>query len=93
MKTLLQINSSLFSEGGNSSQLSQQFVKRWQAQNPGGRVIVRDPAAVPGRDPCRRVFHAGRCPHARAEGDHRRVRRADRRAEIGGCAGARPADV
>jgi len=47
MKTLLQINSSLFSEGGNSSQLSQQFVKRWQAQNPGGRVIVRDLAAHP----------------------------------------------
>lgn len=42
MATLLQINSSLFGDNGNSSLLSQEFVKRWKAQNPGGEVILRD---------------------------------------------------
>lgn len=42
MATLLQINSSLFGDNGNSSVLSQEFVQRWKAQNPTGDVIVRD---------------------------------------------------
>lgn len=42
MATLLQINSSLFGDNGNSSVLSQEFVQRWRAQNPTGEVIVRD---------------------------------------------------
>jgi FMN-dependent NADH-azoreductase len=42
MATLLQINSSLFGENGNSSQLSQEFVQRWKALNPTGEVILRD---------------------------------------------------
>ncbi|WP_049629952.1 FMN-dependent NADH-azoreductase [Cellvibrio sp. pealriver] len=42
MATLLQINSSLFGDNGNSSLLSQEFVQRWKAQNPTGDVIVRD---------------------------------------------------
>ena len=47
MKTLLQINSSLFSDGGQSSRLAEQFVARWRARNPGGQVIVRDLAREP----------------------------------------------
>lgn len=47
MNTLLQINASLFSEGGQSSQLASRFAAQWQAANPGGRVIVRDLAADP----------------------------------------------
>lgn len=42
MSTLLQINSSLFSENGNSSALSNAFVKSWLAKHPNGKVIVRD---------------------------------------------------
>lgn len=47
MKTLLQIKSSLNGDDGQSSYLSNQFVQRWQQQNPGGRVVVRDVAASP----------------------------------------------
>lgn len=42
MATLLQINSSLFGDNGNSSVLSQEFVQSWKAQNPNGNVVVRD---------------------------------------------------
>ena len=47
MKTLLQLNSSLFSNNGQSSRLSDQFVAGWRAANPDGRVITRDLAANP----------------------------------------------
>lgn len=42
MATLLQINSSLFGNNGNSSLLSQEFVQHWKAQNPTGEVVLRD---------------------------------------------------
>lgn len=42
MSTLLQINSSLFGDKGNSSLLSQEFVQNWKQQNPAGKVVVRD---------------------------------------------------
>jgi FMN-dependent NADH-azoreductase len=42
MKTLLQIDSSLFSQHGQSSQLASAFTARWSEQNPGGRVVTRD---------------------------------------------------
>jgi FMN-dependent NADH-azoreductase len=42
MKTILQINTSLFSEQGHSSQLAERFVQTWQARNPDNRLIVRD---------------------------------------------------
>lgn len=47
MKTLLQINTSLFSGAGQSSKLADQFVARWIAANPDGEVIVRDLARDP----------------------------------------------
>jgi FMN-dependent NADH-azoreductase len=47
MKTLLQIQSSIFSNGGQSSQLSERFITAWRASNPGGKVIVRDLATEP----------------------------------------------
>ena len=47
MSTLLQINTSLFSNQGQSSQLAEQFVAAWRAKNPGARVIVRDLADDP----------------------------------------------
>jgi len=47
MKTLLQIRSSIFSAGGQSSQLAERFIAGWRESNPGGRVILRDLAADP----------------------------------------------
>jgi len=42
LTTLLQINTSLFGERGNSSQLTRRFIERWRAAHPDGRVVVRD---------------------------------------------------
>src|ERR1700716_2107611 len=49
MKTLLQINSSMFAENGQSTRLANSFVAKWRAANPGATVVVRDVAteAVP----------------------------------------------
>lgn len=47
MKTLLQLNTSLFASNGQSSQLANQFVSAWTAANPEGKVIVRDLANDP----------------------------------------------
>ncbi len=47
MKTLLQINASMFSGGGESTRLADAFVTAWKAQHPDATVIVRDL----GRDP------------------------------------------
>jgi len=44
---ILQINSSMYSAGGQSSALADQFVARLRAQNPGARLTVRDLAADP----------------------------------------------
>jgi FMN-dependent NADH-azoreductase len=42
MKTLLQINSSVFGDNGQSSQLNQQLVQEWLDKNPEGKVVKRD---------------------------------------------------
>jgi FMN-dependent NADH-azoreductase len=47
VKTLLQLNSSLFSDGGQSSRLAARFVADWHARNPRSTVIARDLAADP----------------------------------------------
>jgi len=47
MTTLLQINTSLFAENGQSSQLARHFVATWRANHPGSRVVVRDLAKQP----------------------------------------------
>src|SRR6267143_3929591 len=47
MKTLLQIKSSIFSDGGQSSRLTERFVAAWRESNPRGQVIVRDLALEP----------------------------------------------
>src|SRR5690348_13412102 len=47
MKTLLVLNTSLFSGAGQSSQLSARYVAQWQRENPAGRVIERDLAKEP----------------------------------------------
>ena len=47
MKTLLQLNTSIFSTGGQSSHLADTFVATRKAINPGLKVIVRDFAKDP----------------------------------------------
>jgi FMN-dependent NADH-azoreductase len=47
MTTLLQINTSIFSDGGQSSRLAERFVAAWRESNPGGTVIGRDLAKEP----------------------------------------------
>lgn len=42
MKTLLQIQTSIFSDGGESSRLARRFVAEWQKSNPSREVVVRD---------------------------------------------------
>jgi FMN-dependent NADH-azoreductase len=45
MKTLLQINASMFAENGQSTRLAKKFVAGWLEKNRGGEVVVRDVAA------------------------------------------------
>lgn len=47
MRNLLQINSSIFSSGGQSSRLAERFVSAWREANPGATVTVRDLAKQP----------------------------------------------
>lgn len=47
MKTLLQIQSSLFESAGQSSRLAAQFVADWRRANPDGQVVVRDVGREP----------------------------------------------
>ena len=47
MKTLLQVNSRLFADGGQSTRLASHFVARWRQANPETRLVVRDLAKEP----------------------------------------------
>ena len=49
MKTLLKLNTSLYSKAGQSSRLADEFVAAWAGNNPGAQLIERDLAreAVP----------------------------------------------
>ena len=47
MKTLLRIDSSLFSAGGASHALNDAFESAWRAAHPDGAVVTRDLAADP----------------------------------------------
>jgi FMN-dependent NADH-azoreductase len=42
MKTLLQLNTNMFADGGQSTQLADRFVAAWRKANPGAKVVVRD---------------------------------------------------
>jgi FMN-dependent NADH-azoreductase len=47
METLLQINTSIFSNGGQSSQLADRFVANWSHGHPDRKVFTRDLAKAP----------------------------------------------
>jgi FMN-dependent NADH-azoreductase len=42
MKTLLQLNTSMFADGGESTRLAERFVAGWRNANPGAKIVVRD---------------------------------------------------
>jgi FMN-dependent NADH-azoreductase len=46
MTTLLQINASISSDNGQSSQLANQFVAAFHKRRPGAKIVVRDVAAA-----------------------------------------------
>jgi FMN-dependent NADH-azoreductase len=47
MKTLLKVQTGLFGEQSQSTQLADRFIAQWLRQNPTGRVVTRDVAANP----------------------------------------------
>jgi FMN-dependent NADH-azoreductase len=47
MKTLLQLNTSLFSDNGQSSRLASEFVAGWRSRKPGAAVFNRELARDP----------------------------------------------
>jgi FMN-dependent NADH-azoreductase len=47
MKTLLQIRTSMFAAGGQSSRLAERFVAEYARANPAARIITRDIGAEP----------------------------------------------
>jgi FMN-dependent NADH-azoreductase len=47
MQTLLKIQTSLFSESGQSSQLADRLAAQWLGAHPGGRVVTRDLSRAP----------------------------------------------
>lgn len=47
MNTLFQLNTSIFSRGGQSSQLADKFVAAWRETHPGTKIVVRDLARDP----------------------------------------------
>ena len=47
MNTLLQLNSSIFSNGGQSRRLADEFVAAWRTAHPSTRIIARDFALDP----------------------------------------------
>src|SRR5258708_35835784 len=48
MKAVPQIGTSMFPAGGQTRQLSQQFVDAWRSANRDGQVITRDIGSEPG---------------------------------------------
>ena len=47
MKTVLQINTSLYAEEGQSSRLASALIQGWQLRHPEDRIVLRDLASDP----------------------------------------------
>ena len=69
MKTLLQINSSLFSSDGASSKLAERYATAWRDRHPGGRVLVRDFATDTVPHLTAETFRAFGLPEAERNGE------------------------
>lgn len=78
MTTLLQIDTSLFGDQGQSSQLNARFVAAWRAAHPDGRVIRRDLATqAPPHLDGERFAAFGTAPEARTAAQRRIVAESD----------------
>lgn len=64
MKKLLQIKTSIFSDDGQSSRLTDAFVERWQAASIGGQLIIRDFSKDPVPHLTEETFQAFLTPEA-----------------------------
>jgi FMN-dependent NADH-azoreductase len=73
MKTVLQLNTSLFGEQGQSSKLSRDFIKAWRRHSPQDRIITRDLAKDPVPHLTAERFQAFRTPAAEHSPEQRRV--------------------
>ena len=73
MKTLLQLNTSLFGEQGQSSRLSRDFIKAWRRHSPQHRIITRDLAKDPVPHLTAERFQAFLTPAAERTPEQRRV--------------------
>lgn len=73
MKTILQLNNSVFSDDGKSSQLADAFVERLRAAEPETRVIRRDLARYPVPHLDQETFFAGLTPGAERTAEQERA--------------------
>ena len=73
MKTVLQLNTSLFGEQGQSSKLSRDFIKAWRRHSPQDRIITRDLAKDPVPHLTAERFQAFLTPAAERTPEQRRV--------------------
>jgi len=77
-KTLLQVNSSLFANEGQSTRLADEFVAAWQAANPDAQVRVRDLAREPiGHLDAETFMAFTKAPAARTAAEQRRAALSD----------------
>jgi FMN-dependent NADH-azoreductase len=72
-KTLLQVNASLYSNDGQTTQLADQFVAGWRRQNPAATTIVRDLAREPVPHLTAERFQAFITPAAERSAEQRAV--------------------
>jgi FMN-dependent NADH-azoreductase len=73
MKTVLQLNTSLFGEQGQSSKLSRDFIKAWRRYSPQDRIITRDLAKDPVPHLTAERFQAFLTPAAEHSPEQRQV--------------------
>jgi FMN-dependent NADH-azoreductase len=73
MKTVLQLNTSLFGEQGQSSKLSRDFIKAWRRHSPQDRIITRDLAKDPVPHLTAERFQAFLTPAAEHSPEQRQV--------------------
>jgi FMN-dependent NADH-azoreductase len=79
MTTLLQINTSLFSAGGQSTQLADAFVENWRNSHAEAEFVVRDLAGPCASPQCDRLTAMTPASNVAGSTRNRFIRCADRR--------------
>jgi FMN-dependent NADH-azoreductase len=73
MRTVLQINTSLFAEEGQSSRLASALIQGWRLRHPEDRILLRDLASVPVPHLTAARFRAFATPAAERTSEQRAV--------------------